>query len=161
MHAFGMYSTGRRGTFEERFWRKVRKSEEPDGCWIWIASRRFHGYGQIAPAGVIGKPVPAHRASWEMHFGPIPDGLCVCHRCDVPACVRPDHLFLGTKKDNSEDMVAKGRSTAGPRNWSYKLTPEIVAKMRQESGPYSQTAKKFGVCLATAWRVRKFKQGQP
>lgn len=86
-------------TLEERFLDKVNKT---DACWMWVGARNKRGYGNIQ--GVL-----AHRISWELYNGPIPDGLLVCHRCDTPGCVNPDHLFLGTHQDNSRDMIAKGR----------------------------------------------------
>jgi hypothetical protein len=91
---------------EERFWAKVNQTET---CWLWTASTTTFGYGVIGRGGKGGGFVNAHRLSWQIHFGDIPKGLCVLHRCDVPACVRPDHLWLGTKKENSLDAVAKGR----------------------------------------------------
>jgi hypothetical protein len=90
-------------TLEERFWLKARKA---DGCWSW-GGRLHSGYGLIA---VNGKTTSANRASWIIHFGPIPDGMLVCHKCDNPECTNPEHLFLGTHKANAEDMVKKGRS---------------------------------------------------
>lgn len=93
---------------EVRFWEKVERG--PD-CWLWRGTIKDRRYG------VIGLPVKgfryAHRLSYELHFGPIPPGLSVLHRCDNPPCVRPDHLFLGTQRDNLADMRAKGRE-AGP-----------------------------------------------
>lgn len=90
----------------ERFWEKVLCS---DGCWMWLAGRNALGYGTIQ----YGKPrrsVLAHRVAWELtHGAPPPADLEVCHRCDEPACVRPDHLFLGTHRDNMRDMIAKRR----------------------------------------------------
>ena len=97
----------RRVSVDERFWTKVKKSKEKDGCWEWMAFRDRHGYGRIGCSGRRIKT--AHRVSWEMVCGEIPDGMFVLHRCDNPACVRPDHLFLGTQKDNMLDCAQKGR----------------------------------------------------
>jgi hypothetical protein len=90
-------------SLEERFWKRVHKS---DGCWEFSGGRHQFGYGLIQANH---KCVGAHRVSWEIHFGPIPDGLWVLHACDNPSCVRPDHLFLGTVGDNTRDASAKGR----------------------------------------------------
>jgi hypothetical protein len=91
----------------ERFWEKVTKG---DACWEWSGFRDGAGYGALH---VTGRPLRAPRVSWELHFGPIPDDLWVCHHCDNPPCVRPDHLFLGTASVNVQDMVAKGRNATG------------------------------------------------
>jgi hypothetical protein len=92
------------GAFEDRFWSRVDKT---DGCWLWTGWTSRFGYGRIKRDN---RECLTHRVSWELTNGPIPDGMCVLHRCDVPACVRPDHLFLGTKTDNAADRTAKGRT---------------------------------------------------
>lgn len=108
------------GTLPTRFWAKVNK----DGpvhpvlgtpCWLWTASFGTAGYGQIGVGGAVGRPIGAHRVSWELHNGPIPDGMCALHKCDVKACVNPEHLFTGTLIDNVADMMEKGRHVA-PRS---------------------------------------------
>ena len=96
----------------DRFWSKVEKS---DSCWLWTGSTSKK-YGQIT---VDGKRIRAHRFSYTLQRGPIPSGLFVCHTCDVPHCVNPDHLFLGTNRDNLRDMTKKNRGRwqkGGPTN---------------------------------------------
>lgn len=88
----------------KKFWDKVLKTET---CWLWQAAKTDNGYGVFRLN--TGKNVVAHRASWEMEHGSIPDGLHVCHHCDVRNCVRPDHLFLGTRNANMFDCFQKGR----------------------------------------------------
>lgn len=95
-------------TFEERFWSKVEFIPEHP-CWEWNAAKNETGYGKMS-SGIRGEGnLKAHRASWIINRGPIPEGACVLHKCDNPGCVNPNHLFLGTKKDNSQDMIKKGR----------------------------------------------------
>lgn len=101
-----------RRPLEERFWEKVAKNGPikpgmSTPCWLWTAAKDGGGYGQLGlGTEKLGK---AHRISWELHNGPIPVGKCVLHRCDLPECSNPEHLFLGTQKDNAEDRETKGR----------------------------------------------------
>lgn len=99
-------------------------------CWIWDTQQK-HGYGQLR---AFGKLYRAHRFSYELHFGPIPEGLFVCHKCDNPPCVNPDHLFLGTAKDNIQDMIAKGRrpDISGDKNGMRKHPEKVVVKRGDE-----------------------------
>lgn len=92
-----------RQTLEERFWRFVAPMMDDRGCWEWTGQIGDTGYPKMGPHY-------AHRLSWVMNNGMIPKGLFVCHHCDNPPCVNPKHLFLGTHRDNMQDMVAKGRS---------------------------------------------------
>lgn len=91
---------------ESRFWAKVQRTR---GCWRWLGAKHPTGYGVIGAGRRGDGLVLAHRLSWMIHRGEIPEGMCVCHHCDNPPCTNPKHLFLGTKADNAQDMVSKGR----------------------------------------------------
>jgi hypothetical protein len=135
---------------EVRFWSRVNKTAT---CWLWTGSiRNQFGYGRIRANNVTW---PTHRLSWVLANGPIPDGLWVLHRCDNPRCVRPDHLFLGTPKDNSQDRDAKGRHRVvrGERQGSSKLTVNQVREIRTlyatGSVSYRSLAQQFDVSVTT------------
>jgi hypothetical protein len=100
----------RQNTPLERLYAKTHQTES---CWLWTGRRERDGYGRIMIGSRKHRP---HRLSWELHCGSIPDGLRVCHKCDVRLCVRPDHLFLGTASDNAMDAAKKGRLSNGARN---------------------------------------------
>lgn len=157
-------------TIEQRFWAKVKKT---DTCWLWTGAKRNKGYGAFTYTE-NGKLVQdrAHRYSYRLHISPIPLGMFVLHRCDTPACVNPDHLFLGTNEDNIRDMLAKGRHIPGgthigdqgawkrgTRHHAVKLTEDDVREMRRlyaEGGwSYSQLGKRFGVNTSAAYKVVK------
>lgn len=108
----------------KRYWSKVQISN--DSCWVWNGTRLSFGHGHF---WFRGKLILTHRLSWLIHRGPIPDGLCICHKCDNPPCVNPDHLFIGTKGDNTRDMEMKGRSNhpSGDANGA-RTKPETRAR---------------------------------
>lgn len=141
----------------ERFEAKY-VGEPNSGCWLWDASAQADGYGRMR----IGDETRlAHRLSYEHHRGPIPHGLLVLHRCDVPACVNPDHLFLGTNAENMVDMVRKGRSKSegrcrGERGPAAKLTDEKVRRIRDLGSagmPQRKIAAQVGVSQRSILRV--------
>lgn len=125
------------------FWSKVVKTND---CWLWIGSHQSDGYGTYWDSEQ-GKVVLAHRYIWTEYNGIIPGGMNILHKCDVPPCVRPDHLFMGTQGDNIIDMYNKGRGNRehinmGSRNGGAKITPDIVKIIRQlySAGGISQQA---------------------
>ncbi len=158
---------------EKRFWPKVREGA-PDECWEWQGSRLKTGYGQFAVSR--SRAALAHRMSWELANGPIPDGMHVLHHCDNPPCVNPAHLFLGSNEDNIADRVAKGRSPAGRHHWTAqrpnrvargsrsgtaKLSEADAGKIRElRRAGYTQQeiADRFGVSRATVYLIQENKR---
>lgn len=137
-----------RPAFVARFWSRVDKSGE---CWEWTALRNTGGYGRI----FVGRCRVTHknhvtiapRVSWTMAHGRIPEGLCVCHKCDNPPCVNPAHLFLGTQGENARDCASKRRHHHGERHRFSKLTDEDVRRIRELSAvrPQTKIARDYGI----------------
>lgn len=131
----------------ERFWSKVRKTET---CWTWTGITNLYGYGLFR---LNGKRVLAHRFVLTLVNGVDPTGMVCCHKCDNPACVRPDHLFLGTHADNVADRTAKGRSARGSKSGVARLTeeqiPAIRSLYREQGIRASEIARRFNVSSGT------------
>lgn len=135
------------------FWSNVDQSAGHDSCWVWTGGK-IDGYGSFSHDGIT---FLAHRVAWELAYGslggPIPDGFCVLHHCDNRPCVRPTHLFLGTRNDNNKDRHAKGRSGSakGVANANAKLNDDLVHEIRQlaKTMPQKEIALKFGFSRAT------------
>jgi hypothetical protein len=116
---FACYQASR-GPVRERFDRNF--AQQPRGCWEWTGRRNLQGYGNFS---INSRKVAAHRVAWTLANGPIPAGMHVCHHCDNPPCVRPDHLFLGTAADNIRDRNVKGHTARGERHGS-RTKPEAL-----------------------------------
>ena len=140
------------------FWSKTEPQH--NGCIIFTPKSNVKGYGKLSYRGRIWR---AHRLAWHLTFGHIPDGLCVCHKCDVRRCVNPDHLFLGTNADNFADMVAKdrhlkfakARSQPGSLHGKAKLTEGQAIYIRNSSAATCVLAKRFDVNSTTIRRIRR------
>ena len=146
----------------ELFWKKVKKGS-PSECWMWVGCIHKYGYGAMClKSGGVKRTTKAHRLSYAIAHGVELDSfanLCVCHHCDVRACVNPSHLFLGTRQDNAADMVRKGRqqkTSVGEMNFKAKLTSENVIEIRKlrESGEKAHfIGRMFGVTDATVCKI--------
>lgn len=141
---------------KERIEAKVLRIPEA-GCWVWMGSTQVRGYGEIISNN---RKHLAHRASYEAFVGKIPKGMYVCHACDNVACVNPNHLFLGTQKQNLQDMANKGRSTRGVKNPMAKLDEYGVRQIKEgiKAGQSdSSLAKSWMVCRQTINNIRNKK----
>ena len=139
----------------DKFWSRVAKTSSIDDCWEWQAGRSSrYGYFFIPPRNQL-----AHRVSWMFTYGDIPEGMCVCHKCDNVFCVNPNHLFLGTQTDNMRDMKSKGRErkARGEKAGSSKLTEDQVRLIKEmkfvERRKNREIAQAFGVHQSTVERI--------
>ena len=131
-------------SLKERFNRRIKKTKY---CWTWTGYVDPKGYGRIHAKG--NPSMLAHRLSWELHFGLIPKGVFVLHRCDNPCCVRPDHLFLGSQNDNVQDMIKKGKQ----RHVGLKGVKHNMAKLNNTQVLEIRDSNKTGVFLANKYHV--------
>lgn len=145
------------GNAIERFHKKyeINKSE----CWIWIAGTRLNSKGVAYPRHWTDdrKSIGAHRFSFELVHGAIPKSMYVCHKCDTPLCVNPDHLFVGTHQDNMRDMVQKRRSYTGRgenKKGRAKLTNQQADQIRKMNISHTKIAALFGVSPTTIGRIK-------
>ncbi len=136
---------------KDRFWQKVRS--DGSGCFVWRAATNPGGYGLFRFKG--GSRL-AHRVSWELIHGAIPDGMCVCHRCDNRVCVNPEHLWLGTYFDNVTDMIKKGRDrkAVGSDNGKTSLTAKEVIAIRADSRRHVDIGVDYGLHPSSVSRIK-------
>ena len=142
-------------TLKERFDLYVKRSE---GCWPWLGYKDSNGYGRL---NVNGIPQLASRVSYLLHYGDVPKGKSVCHKCDNPICVNPDHLFIGTQADNVADMHSKGRArkraVSGEAHGNAILTEDDVRQILRSPLSVPELAVKFNMSRTTIYGVRKRK----
>lgn len=171
----GRYRFRRRTPLADRFWPKVDR-RSPDECWLWTGAHHPAGYGRIGIGGSGSRMAPATHVAWMLCNGtPVPPGMLVCHHCDNPPCVNPAHLFIGTPKDNQQDMSRKGRAKAprlrgsshplrvdpsraarGEEHGCALLTAESVVAIRNAFScgeRITSLARRFGVARPTIRRV--------
>lgn len=147
------------GPFILRLVRELDRTDRSSGCWEWQGTIARTGYGQMRLRNEA--TLLAHRLSYELHYGPIADGMCVLHRCDNRRCVNPDHLFLGTKGDNNTDRHTKGRSNyARGEQRSKKLTDadvRMIRELRDLGVPLKEIARRYGIVESHVSQIHRRK----
>jgi hypothetical protein len=136
--------------------------DKKSGCWLWTGYKLHptkanpHGY-RYGRININSKPMLAHRVAWIATYGEIPEGMCVCHKCDVPACVNPDHLFLGTRSDNIKDSVNKGRFCIGERAWKSVISENDVREIISSPKSTRALSKMYGIDAGQVSRIKQRK----
>jgi hypothetical protein len=155
----GMNMHGRvcdKATPEVRFWAKVDRSLGEKACWIWMGAITSHGYGCV---NWHGRVMGAHKLAYQLSKGAVPPGLEIMHACDSRPCCNPAHLSVGTRQDNVDDKIAKGRHGVKPMREHRRLKPDDVREIRRQRGVVGSgvLAKKYGVQqshIITIWTGR-------
>ena len=125
------------------------------GCWLWTGAVGPNGYGTVAIRSTDGrKQMGVHKVAYTFLVGDVAPGLCVCHKCDVRRCVRPEHLFLGTNMDNSSDMVSKRRQRFGIKHPLAKLSEDDVRAIRDADGFHKDIASQYGISRANVTNIK-------
>jgi len=131
--------------------------EPNSGCLLWLGGLNSHGYGHFRIGGILKR---AHRASYELHKGPIPAGLFVCHSCDNKACINTNHLYVGTRQQNVDDAVRRKRlkPRRGERNGRAKLTDAQAVEILGSAGSQSEIARRFGINQVSVSYIKRGKR---
>jgi hypothetical protein len=142
-------------TPHDQFWARLDTTSSPTGCWLWTGAKDPCGYGNLKRDGRYSK---AHRVAYELANGPIPKGVRVLHRCDNPPCCNPDHLFLGSQRDNIVDRNTKGRGNyaVGTGHYLTRLTEDDVREIRRlhaEGTKQSVLAARYNLGRTTLWLI--------
>lgn len=150
-HYMRMWNYGRLELLDREPIESKYSINQKTGCWEWLLGKDKDGYGKICAGR---KSLRAHRYLWELKNGPIPSGLLVCHKCDNPKCVNPDHMFLGTHKDNHDDRGRKNRQAKGEVSGSAKFTENIIQGILTASS-YKEAKERFGVSKTHYFRIKR------
>jgi len=136
----------------DRFFSKVDKTSNPNGCWDWLGLKHPFGYGRFCANKQI---YLAHRLSYIIAYGPITSSQCLLHKCDNPQCVNPEHLQIGTRRENARDRDKKNRTTKGQQCYNTKFTDQEVFEIKNSGLSIRELAKKYNSNYQTIWSIKK------